>query len=273
MITMPESRQTGDNSPMRKTVIMLTSIIAAPIVATVAWLSGAISSTTQLWQTLLFAWPASIAALWIGLSFVFRVTPARRPDERPWSRVSKWFHWVMAFCILGTTSLMYYIVNFSNFDDLAVRAEYGYWLKHHKSIGLIVLFLVAFRYIWNRWQPRPALPGGMPVSQQRLAHSIHALIYLGMLAVPLLGWSASMTYGGRTHFFGLFELPVLLPKNIEWANILQPAHIWMAWGLLALVGVHVLAALWHHFKLRDATLVQMLPRITRGADAPHARGD
>ena len=29
-------------------------------------------------------------------------------------------------------------------------------------------------------------------------------IYLGMLVVPFLGWSASMTYGGRTHFFGLF---------------------------------------------------------------------
>lgn len=98
-------------------------------------------------------------------------------------------------------------------------------------------------------------------------------IYLGMLAVPFLGWSASMTYGGRTHFFGLFELPVLLPKNIEWANILQPAHIWAAWTLLALVGLHVVAALWHHFIKKDATLVQMLPRVTRGADALHARVD
>ncbi|MGA0800831.1 MAG: cytochrome b, partial [Steroidobacteraceae bacterium] len=65
---------------------------------------------------------------------------------------------------------------------------------------------------------------------------------------------------GRTFFFGLFELPVWLPKNLEWANVLQPAHIWLAWGMLAVVGVHVVASLWHHFVKKDATLVQMMPR-------------
>jgi cytochrome b561 len=177
----------------------------------------------------------------------------------------------MAFAVLGTTALMYFIVNFGDFDDPTVRAEYGRWLKHHKSVGLIVLFLVAFRFAWNRWRRRPPLPSSMPRGQQRAAGAVHGVIYLAMFAVPLLGWSASMTYGGRTHFFGLFELPVWLPKNIEWANVLQPAHIWAAWGLLALVGLHVAAALWHHFGLRDATLVQMLPRVIRGANAPRAR--
>lgn len=231
------------------------------------------SGITQLWQTMLFAWPTSIVVLWMMFSFLLRVPPAPRPGEQPWSKLSKIFHWAMALSVLGTTSLMYFIVNFGNFDDPAVRAEYGYWLKHHKSIGLIVLFLVAFRLAWNLWRRRPAMPTGMSTLQRRAAFGVHGVIYLGMLAVPLLGWSASMTYGGRTHFFGLFELPVLLPKNIEWANILQPAHIWGAWTLLALVGLHVIAALWHHFVRKDATLVQMLPRITRGADAPNARAD
>ncbi len=82
-----------------------------------------------------------------------------------------------------------------------------------------------------------------------------------------------MTYGGRTHVFSLLELLALLPKNVEWANMLRPAHIWAAWTLLAMVGLHVVAALWHHFINKDATLVQMLPRVTRGADAPNARID
>lgn len=256
---------------MKKPLIISTSVLAAPLVAAIAWSAGLISGPTQLWQTLLFAWPASMAAVWILLSLLLRVAPARRPDERPWSSVSKLFHWVMAFAVLGTTALMYFIVNFGDFDDPTVRAEYGRWLKHHKSVGLIVLFLVAFRFAWNRWRRRPPLPSSMPRGQQRAAGAVHGVIYLAMFAVPLLGWSASMTYGGRTHFFGLFELPVWLPKNIEWANVLQPAHIWAAWGLLALVGLHVAAALWHHFGLRDATLVQMLPRVIRGANAPRAR--
>ncbi|MBU6379468.1 MAG: cytochrome b [Gammaproteobacteria bacterium] len=257
---------------MRKTGVIVVSVLVAPLVATLAWTTGLFSGPTQVWQTMLFAWPASIAALWMLLSVVLRVAPARRPEERPWSALSKLFHWGMALAILGTTALMYFIVNFGDFDNPQVRAEYGRWLKHHKSLGLIVLFLVVFRWLWNRWRQRPALPSSMSVNQQRTAQAAHGLIYLAMLIVPLLGWTASMTYGGRTHFFGLFELPVWLPKNIAWANVLQPAHIWAAWGLLGLVGLHVAAALWHHFGLRDATLVQMLPRITRGASAPRVRG-
>jgi len=37
---------------------------------------------------------------------------------------------------------------------------------------------------------------------------MHRLLYGFMLIVPLLGWTASMTYCGKTSFFGLFELPV-----------------------------------------------------------------
>lgn len=278
MITMPgvtksPARFETGESGMNQKWIVAVSVFAAPACAALAWSIGLMSGVTQLWQTMLFAWPLSIAALWLLFSLLLRVPPDSRPNEQPWNTISKIFHWVMALSILGTTSLMYVIVNFADFDNPAVRAEYGYWLRHHKSIGLIVLFLVGFRLAWNLWRRRPSLPAEMPSVQQRAAKGVHGVIYLGMLAVPLLGWSASMTYGGRTHFFGLFELPVLLPKNIEWANILQPAHIWAASTLLALVGLHVVAALWHHFVRKDATLVQMLPRITRGAGAPHARGD
>jgi cytochrome b561 len=256
---------------MKKALVVAASLLAAPLVAAVAWSMDLFSGLQQLWLTLLFAWPASIAAAWILLSTLLRVPPARRPEERPWSGLSKWLHWVMALCVLGTSALMYFIVNFGDFEDPAVRAQYAYWLKHHKSVGLLVLFLVAFRYVWNRWRSRPPMSTTMSALQRRTARATHGIIYLGMLVVPLLGWSASMTYGGRTHFFGLFELPVWLPKNPQWANILQPAHIWAAWGLLALVGLHAAAALWHHFRLRDATLVQMLPRISRAASGQRAR--
>lgn len=254
---------------MIKSLVITASVLLAPVLAGVAWSAGLIINLTQLWQVLLFAWPACIAAGWIVLSFVLRTAPATRPQAHSWSAASKLFHWIMALTILGTTALMYYIVNFPDLvDDTAQRAEYARLLKHHKSLGLVILFLVAFRFSWNRWRTRPPLPSGMTATQVRASTSVHSLIYLGMLIVPLLGWSASMTYGARTHFFGLFELPVLLPKNVEWANILQPAHIWAAWGMLTLVGLHLIAALWHHFIRRDATLVQMLPRVSRGASEP-----
>lgn len=244
-----------------KASIILISVILAPVAGLWALQTGLLVSTKQLLQILLFVWPATIAAGWIVLSILTRIAPASRPNAQSWSVLSKMFHWGMALTILGTTALMYYMVNIGDLTLEVYRAEYSRLLKTHKSLGLVILFLVALRFAWNRWRPRPPLPADMSSKQKLASRAGHHVLYLLMLVVPLLGWMASMTYGGRTFFFGWFEMPVWLPKNLDWANVLQPAHIWMAWGLLAIVGVHTLAALWHHFVRRDATLVQMLPKI------------
>lgn len=244
-----------------KVWVVIVSVLVAPVVGVWALQTGILNSTRQLLQILLFAWPATLVAVWIALSRLTRTAPASRPSTQSWNAISKLLHWSMALTILGTTALMYYMVNIGDLTLEVYRAEYSRLLKTHKSLGLVVLFLVALRFLWNRYQERPPLPADMSRSQRIASKAGHHTLYLLMLVVPMLGWMASMTYGGRTFFFGLFEMPVWLPKNIEWANVLQPAHIWLAWGMLALVGIHALAALWHHFVKRDATLVQMLPRV------------
>jgi cytochrome b561 len=246
-----------------KSLIILVIFLIAPVVSVIALQSGVLVSLTQLLQILLFAWPATLVLGWIIFSLIARIGVNRRPGLRPWNPLSKIFHWVMALSILSTTALMYYMVNIGDLTVEVYRAEYSRLLKTHKSLGLLVLFLVLLRFAWNRWKPRPPLPDGMSAAQITASKASHHFLYLAMFIVPLLGWMASMTYGGRTFFFGLFEMPVWLPKNIEWANILQPAHIWLAWGMLAVVGIHTLAALWHHFVKKDATLAQMLPDTGR----------
>ncbi|MFO1425512.1 MAG: cytochrome b [Steroidobacteraceae bacterium] len=235
-------------------------MLAAPLAGLVAWALGALSGPMQLLQPLPFAWPAVAVATWIVLAWLLRLEPAPRAGAVSWSGLSKLFHWVAALAILGTTALMYYMTNLGDTaHDLELRARYAQLLKLHKSIGLIALFLVAFRVAWNHLRARPPLPAGTTPAQARTVALAHGALYLGMLAVPLLGWTASMTYGGRTSFFGLFELPVWLPKDDKAVAILHPAHIWSSWALLALVGGHAAVALWHHLAKRDATLVQMLP--------------
>ena len=245
----------------------LVVVLLAPTVGVFFLTSGVLVSSKQLLQILLFAWPATIFFGWLVLAAVSRGAVAARLNMTAWHSLSKVFHWVMALSILATTALMYYMVNIGDLTIPENRAEYSRLLKTHKSLGLLVLFLVAFRLIWNRWRVRPPLPQGMSVAQIRASKASHHFLYAAMFLVPLLGWMASMTYGGRTFFFGLFELPVWIPKNIDWANVLQPAHIWLAWGMLAVVGVHTLAALWHHFVKKDATLVQMLPSAFRSSSA------
>jgi len=221
-------------------------------------------------KSFLAALPLIVVAVWL----VFWLLGARlapRPGLVPWSAPSKLFHWVMAFATLGTTSLMYYsqVYEAQAATSASARAEYTELLRLHKSIGLVVLFLVLFRFAWNRIRPRPPLASTLSGPQRRLALGAHHTLYGLMLAIPLLGWFASMTYGGRTRFFGWFELPMILEKNVDAAVIYRNGHIWLGWLLFAVLLLHIGAALWHHLVKRDATLAQMLP-WSRAAGGPSA---
>ncbi len=208
----------------------------------------------------LAALPLVVVAVWLVIGF-FGARLAPRPGDSRWSLPSRTFHWVMAFALLGTTALMYYAQIFEAQAEVSpeARARYSELLRLHKSLGLIVLFLVVFRFAWNRYRARPPLAGSLSAAQQRLALTAHYSLYLLMLVIPLLGWFASMAYGGRTHFFGLFEMPVLIGKSYDAAVIYRNGHIWLGWLTFALLLLHIVAALWHHFVRRDATLAQMLP--------------
>jgi cytochrome b561 len=208
----------------------------------------------------LAALPLLLVAIWM-VAGVFGARLAARPGSARWSLPSKSFHWVMAFATLGTTALMYYSQIYEAQAEVsqAARERYRELLWVHKSLGLLVLFLVLFRFAWNRHQPRPPLPDGLAPAQQRLATTAHHSLYLLMLLIPPLGWFASMAYGGRTDFFGLFEMPVIVAKDYDAAVIYRNGHIWLGWLMFALLLLHIGAALWHHFLRRDATLAQMLP--------------
>jgi cytochrome b561 len=215
-------------------------------------------------KSALAAFPLLLVAVWL-VAGLFGARLAARPGLSRWSLPSRSFHWIMAFATLGTTALMYYSQTFEALaaTDPTARARYTELLRLHKSIGLIVLFLIVFRFAWNRYRARPPLPQDLKPMQRRVAIGAHHLMYFLMLLIPLFGWFASMTYGGRTHFFGLFELPLILEKNVDAAVIHRNLHIWLGWLLFAVLVLHLSAALWHHFIRRDATLVQMLPWLRR----------
>jgi cytochrome b561 len=208
----------------------------------------------------LAALPLAVIGVWL-IAGLFGARLDARQGLARWSTPSRLFHWVMAFAVLGTTALMYYsqIYEAQALQDPAAREHYAELLRVHKSLGLVVLFMVGVRFVWNRYRVRPPLPAGLNSGQRGIALANHYLLYGLMLAIPLLGWFASMAYGGRTHFFGLFELPVLIGKDKEVAAVYRNWHMWLGWLLFATVALHLAAALWHHFIKRDATLAQMLP--------------
>ena len=60
--------------------------------------------------------------------------------------------------------------------------------------------------------------------------------------------------------FGLVQLPRLTETGSVIGGIMGDIHVALVYVMLGLIGVHVLAALYHHFVLRDHVLREMLPR-------------
>jgi len=111
----------------------------------------------------------------------------------------------------------------------------------------------------NRWfSTAPPVVPALPVWQQRLSGFIHLALYVLMIAMPVLGWLVLSASAKPIPFFGL-QLPSLLAENKALAHDLKEVHETFGTVGYFLIGLHALAALFHHYIARDNTLVRMLP--------------
>ena len=133
----------------------------------------------------------------------------------------------------------------------------------HKWIGITVFLVASARLVWRYSNPPPPAVA-MPEWQRRAAVATHAALYVLMLLIPLSGWIYSSSTGVSVVYLGLVPLPDLVPKDKALAAILKAVHVTLNLGLVALVVVHVGAALKHHLVDRDAVLPRMLPFLRRG---------
>jgi cytochrome b561 len=130
-------------------------------------------------------------------------------------------------------------------------------LDWHAGLGALVIGLSLLRLLWRAVNPRPADPPGTPALQARAAHLAHGALYALTLAVPLAGILDRWARGRPFALFGLIPMPA--PFTPPFGRFWGEAHELLADLLLVVVAVHVAAALWHHFMLRDAVLRRMLP--------------
>ena len=104
---------------------------------------------------------------------------------------------------------------------------------------------------------------GEVVWQRKAAAAGHGLLYLLILLQPFSGWLVVSTGGRSPGFFGWFEFPALMAENHDLHETMEAVHETLFNALVVVAAVHVAAALYHHWVLKDATLRRMLP-FTRG---------
>lgn len=169
-------------------------------------------------------------------------------------------HWCSALAIVAALGLIW--VRLVIDEDNPIRAPL---LGMHRQLGLLVLLLWAAR-LAVRWHQRHHLPREPLPALLRLGAGLaHLALYALLLAIPLLGWSMTGARGQALALFNRLALPALAGADPDLADTLQDWHQWAAWTLLAMVALHVLAALWHHWVRRDGVLAAMLPLVRRRA--------
>ncbi|QDG77880.1 cytochrome b [Labrenzia sp. PHM005] len=177
-----------------------------------------------------------------------------------YGRIAITFHWLMAMLILGMLGFGLYLDRLPQSDPRL----FGLY-QLHKSFGFVVLALAALRLVWRLLNPSPKLPDGMPVWERLAAHLGHIGLYALIFAMPITGWlmvSAS-PWGIPTVIFNTLPVPHLpypemLGTKEQAEGFFKALHAYGAYLLIALILVHIAAALKHHFIARDDTLKRMV---------------
>jgi len=167
--------------------------------------------------------------------------------------LAKVFHWLMALLIIGLLALGLSLESFENTPDF--RQLIGW----HKEFGIVVLALACVRLGWKVLDVSPSLPESMGGVMKLAAKLGHGGLYVLMFAIPLSGWVMSNAAGHPVSMFGLFDLPILAAADEDFAHSVKELHETLAFVLIGLLALHIMAALVHHFIYKDDVLRRMLP--------------
>ena len=160
-------------------------------------------------------------------------------------------HWILAVAMIGL--LLFGLQTMGNHNGRLLPTL-------HASAGFLLLALVIYRLIWRWINPPPPLPEGIRRGERMMAKLSHIALYAAMILLPLSGWFAFTEHVRRSlgvapaSLFGVTKIPLLPDFGINF-------HFIDKWGgkaVLALIAIHVLAALKHHFYDRDDVLRRIM---------------
>ena len=189
------------------------------------------------------------------------MSPDRQSAAR-YDRIAMMFHWLIAGLILLDFA---FALSFSKFNPGDVL-YFSFAYRMHMSTGLVVLALSLACVAWRLLHKYPPLPQTMSSVTRVLAKTAHALLYLFIIAIPVSGWAILSVRKKPAALFGQFNWPnigyleqMTREQRVRYYQFVFPAHIKWSYIGMCLVGLHILAALYHHFYRHDDVLMRMLP--------------
>jgi len=175
-------------------------------------------------------------------------------------RPARVLHWLTVALVALQAPVgvwMVYRGNVQNLWDTLTGALYS----GHKTVGLVILAVAIARLAYRLSRGAPADEPTIESWQRVVSHVVHWSLYALLIAVPVAGY-VGISLFPALDLFGL-KLPGIVAPDKDAASTAFAVHALLALALVLLIGMHVAAALFHHFIRRDNVLARMAPRLLR----------
>jgi len=172
-------------------------------------------------------------------------------DGTTYDGVAIALHWATAFLVFTNFIL-------SQIWDWFAKPTRGLMENTHMSFGVLLTAVIVARLAWR------LVPGhqvsSLDAGWVRLASkAVHYVLYVLLIAEAALGFAFRWGAGRPMAFFGTGIPPLIGEMAKPLRSELRQFHEWIGWAIVILALLHALAALYHHYVLKDRVLERMLP--------------
>jgi cytochrome b561 len=182
------------------------------------------------------------------------VTVTRLSTDERYSYKARWFHWTMAGLIVLAYILILSRSQFAKGSDLrALVVQAHFW------VGIVVLIMAFFRVAERHRHTPPGLTPPLEGFLRLAATLSHYAMYAFLFAQPLLGVFSVLLQRGSLPI-PLTDLSIAAPFDLskDTADNLKHLHVLLGTVFYYVIGLHVVAAVWHHFVRKDNTVRRMV---------------
>jgi cytochrome b561 len=175
------------------------------------------------------------------------------PNGKGYTSTAKWLHWLIVALLIVQFIFAWTMPHIGRNTPVTTL------ISLHFTFGIIVLGVAVLRLAWRATHEEPTPLDSLPPWQMQTARIVHWLLYILLFVVPVLGWINASWRGMPIVMFGM-ELPKLIGTRAPGWGWTGDVHAFLAnYLMLTLVGLHVLAGLYHYLIRRDRVLQRMLP--------------
>ena len=172
--------------------------------------------------------------------------------EPRYTKVAIWLHWLIGLAVIANIGL-------AMLTEGMPRDVHRAAMGVHKALGIAILALTLVRIVWRLLHKPPPLPESISRWQRSLSRIVHFLFYALLLMLPLSGWVWMSAADRPIDVFGLFTVPSIAAPDRALAELMHERHELLGLTMLALVIIHIAAALKHQFVDRSGIPARMNP--------------